>query len=693
MLSLPDTNAAPAGPVPAWRDGGAVPPGAADPVAQVGAALAASELLQAVAGVRRDGGRSLALGEAPVRALSPEEVAGLERQGNSCPDWSRVRVADGFDWRAVRGSRFHGDVLLGRFGRPVRVAEGVSLPSGVVNSTVVDGVVGHDALVQDVRLLANYVVGPEALVFDCGTVSCGDATAFGNGAVLPVGPETGGRDVAVYAEIGLDGATAVARSPARQGLPDRYGAAVAEYAARARSARGVVGRGAALRGTPRVENAFVGPHARVDGATLLADSTLLSGRDEPAQVLTGACVSRSLLQWGSRVATLAVVERSVLLEHAHAERHAKVTNSIIACNSGVEAGEVTSSLVGPFVNFHHQALLISALWPEGKGNVSYGANVGSNHTGRAPDQEFLPGEGTFLGLGVNVKYPSDFSRAPYSIIACGVTTLPQKLALPFSLVSLPAARFPDVSPAYNQIIPAWLLTDNLYALRRNEGKYRSRNRARRTPLEFEVFRPHTIDLMRDACRRLAAVGRVKEVYTERDLDGVGKNYLLEAHRQAALDAYRFFIRSYALLGLLGHLRALPAGGAHRAPGHVLVTPTDAWPWEYQRRLLHDELGCREVVPALRELPGVLETIARAVERAKAKDDERGPGVIPDYAAVHVPAAQDPIVRQAWEEARSARRQVEALIGQLGGGAGSQGPLPGSARQTRPPGERGSRAAG
>src|SRR5947207_10027121 len=120
---------------------------------------------------------------------------------------------------------------------------------------------------------------------------------------------------------------------------------------------------------------------------------------------------------------MAVVDRSVLTEHSHAERHGKVTASIIGPNSGVGGGEVTSSLVGPFVGFHHQALLIAALWPEGKGNVAYGANAGSNHTSRAPDQEFRPGEGAFLGLGVNIKFPADFSQAPYTVLAPGITTL------------------------------------------------------------------------------------------------------------------------------------------------------------------------------------------------------------------------------------------------------------------------------
>jgi hypothetical protein len=642
------------------------PAGAAarpDPVAAVRDALAASAFLRTLAAVRADGGRAFALGATPLRALTPEEVHALERQSNSCPDWSRVRVADGFDVRAVRSSRFHGDVVLGRFAGTAAVADGVRLPCGVVGSTVVDCAIGHDALVQDVRLLANYVVAPGAVLFDCGSITCGGNTAFGNGTALPVGVETGGREVAVYADLDLDTAAAVARAAGRPDLVRAYRAAVAEYAAAASSARGVVGPAAVVRGTPRVENVYLGPHARVDGATVVADSTLLGDADEPVQVLSGACVRRSLLQGGSRVSTLAVVERAVLLEHAHADRHAKVADSIIAGNSGVEAGEVTSSLVGPFVNFHHQALLIAAVWPEGKGNISYGANVGSNHTGKAPDQEFFPGEGTFLGLGVNIKYPSDFSRAPYTIVACGVTTLPQKLALPFALVSLPAVRFPSVSPAYNQITPAWLLTDNLYALKRNEAKYRDRNRSRRARLEFEVFRPAIIDLMRDACRRLEGVTAVKEFYTDRDIPGVGKNYLLEADRTAAVTAYRFHIRSYALLALLRRLGALPAG--ERAAGRLLALPSEAPAWEHARRILHDELGYTEVVPALRELPDMLDEVARAVERSKARDDERGPGVIADYDAVHVPAAEDRLVRQTWEEARALRRQAEEVIAQLG----------------------------
>lgn len=100
-----------------------------------------------------------------------------------------------------------------------------------------------------------------------------------------------------------------------------------------------------------------------------------------------------MLQWGAHVDQMAIVEEAVLCEHSHVDKHGKLLGSLLGANSGVSEGEVSASLVGPFVGFHHQALLIAAMWPAGKGNVGYGANVGSNHTSKAPDQEIRPGEG------------------------------------------------------------------------------------------------------------------------------------------------------------------------------------------------------------------------------------------------------------------------------------------------------------
>jgi hypothetical protein len=635
-----------------------------DLASRVRAAAQSSDLAQAVSAVNQDGGLHFALGSVAVRGLTQEEVAQLERLGNSADDWSRVRVADPFDPKTLRRNSFHGDVVLGSFSKPVRINETIELPSGLSNSTIVNSLVGHDALVRDVHLLANYVIASGVVLANCGSITATGPTAFGNGKELPVGLETGGREVAVYAEIDVETSAQVARWRDDSSRLAQYAEAVSQYVAQVRCDRGIVASGAVVRDTTTVRNSFIGSYARVEGATLLADSTLLSGEKEPVSVQSGACVTQSLLQWGSHVTTMAIVDRSVLTEHSHVERHGKLTDSILGPNSGVAEGEATSCLLGPFVGFHHQALLIAVLWPEGKGNVGYGANVGSNHTGKAPDQEFRPGEGAFLGLGVNIKFPSDFTRAPYSMIASGVSTLPQKITFPFSLINAPFTQHAGISPAYNEIIPAWLLTDNMYTLRRNEGKYKARNKARRSRFTFDVFRPDTVDLMRDAAGRLESVTHVKELYVDSDLEGLGKNYMLEVYRQPAIEAYRFYMRHYALLGLKCRAELLLGTRDRHSVGELLTSPSDEPLWEHQRRILHDEFHMMDVAAALRQLPAMLEKVAGDVEQSKAKDDRRGTKIIDDYGHVHAPAAEDSFVRQTWQETRRLVSELEELIGQL-----------------------------
>ena len=55
--------------------------------------IAQSEFVQTMRAARRDGGRTLALGETPLRPLFRHEITQLEYQGNSSPDWSRRRGA------------------------------------------------------------------------------------------------------------------------------------------------------------------------------------------------------------------------------------------------------------------------------------------------------------------------------------------------------------------------------------------------------------------------------------------------------------------------------------------------------------------------------------------------------------------------------------------------------------------------
>jgi hypothetical protein len=598
-----------------------------------------------------------------TRKLKPEEIRVLKKQGNHCDDWNALRVAAGFDPRRVWSSRFIGTCVLGAFKATVRPVEGeTELPSGVYGSTVADSEIGNDCLVQDTGLLSRVVVRRGAVVFRAGAVTGSAGCTFGNGREIPIGIETGGREVAAFAELTIPVAEAVADGRADRAGIEAYGRFVRAYTSLCTVPFAVVDEGAVIRFAAEVRDSYIGPHSVVDGAARVENTAVLSSSEEPARLSDGAWVRNSCVQWGCEVTSMSIVDDSVLCEHSHVERHGKVTASIIGPNTGVAEGEVTSCLLGPFVGFHHQALLIAALWPEGKGNIGYGANVGSNHTSKAPDQEIRCGEGTFFGLGVNIKFPSDFTSAPYSIISTGVDTLPQRLEFPFSLINKPSQIFTGLSPAYNEIFPGWVLSDNIYMVRRNEGKYAKRNKARRTAFDFEVFRPELMDKLVRARDRLRAVTAVREFYTDRDIPGLGKNVMTEKSRLKGLEAYDFHIRHYALSGLYRRLERMRQDGKKPGPGvPAAADPADAR-WEHERSLLAaGGLAERPLRENLETLSDMRLRIARQVQTSKEKDDSRGRHILQDYAETHPPADRDGFVESEREAAVAFQSEIESLV--------------------------------
>jgi len=631
----------------------------------VGGLLETSSFLASLRELKAAKGKSRLFGNR-VRPLTREEIVVLESRGNICSDWSRILVVDGFTPSRVAGTVFAGDCVVGAFGdEAVPVGTSVSLPSGIYGSTIVSCEIGDGCLVSGVGVLSNYLLRERSVVFKSGAVTASRACAFGNGREIAIGIETGGREVLSFAELTIPLAAAVATRRGDREFQEAYRAFAKTYIEACGAPFGVIERNGLIRNTSAVEDVYVGEGVGIDGATLVQNCSLLGTAEERTVVGHGAFVRNSCLQYGCEVTSMAIVDDSVLTEHSHVERHGKVTQSIIGPNTGVAEGEVTASLIGPFVGFHHQAMLIAALWPEGKGNVAYGANVGSNHTSKAPDQEIWCGEGFFFGLGVNVKFPSDFTGAPYGLIATAVDTLPQKVTYPFSLINKPDRVHEGVPSAYNEIFPGWVLSDNLYAVLRNEGKYKKRNKARRTAFVFDVFRKDIIEMMVAARDRLDGVSPVKKLYTDGDIPGLGKNFMLESSRMKGIETYNFFIEYYALQGLAARVTLLLGRGEMGGVESIYEDATDDPNWEYRRSLLHSEGHSeRSAAENFERLVEIHEWIARETQRSKERDDIRGKSIIVDYAETNTQAPDDAFVKETWERTARVKAELGALIARL-----------------------------
>ncbi|MBU1077017.1 MAG: DUF4954 family protein [Spirochaetes bacterium] len=619
--------------------------------------LSSSELIRSIESVKK---RSKAI-EKEVKALTKEQIDQLKKNNNYSSDWKKVKAAPSVNIEKIRNNIFSGKVFICSNKGKSSFKE-LSLEYGIYNSTLQDCVIDKDVLIKDVGLLKNYYTGANTLLMNSMMISADVKTDFGNGRIISVGMETGGRDIASYAELTVEEAQKLALSRNDKEFLKSYDAFISEYKKKIKCEKGIILDSAKVINNKAVINTFIGPHAVVSGCTLVRNCTILSNKEEVSVLEDGVYVKDSIIQWGVEVSSMGIVDNSVLTEHSHVLRHGKVTNSIIGPNSGIAEGEVTSSLLGPFVGFHHQSLMIAALWGEGKGNVGYGANVGSNHTSKAPDQEIFPGEGLFFGLGVNIKFPANFRKAPYTIIATGVRTLPQKVEFPFSLINTPAHILEEVSPAYNEIIPAWILSDNIYTIKRNEGKYIKRNKARRTQFQFEVFRPDIIDLMINARARLEDPKCIiKDIYFDKDIKGLGKNYLFEVNRIKAIDSYTFYIRYYALKGLMKRVREFARTSNNRITWNTIKDSSNEKRWQHEKNILFLEFGEKHNIKNLLDTFLEMETkIALDVSLSKEKDDTRGRKIIDDYDLSHISAKDDAFVRNMYNELDTIKKELAAI---------------------------------
>mmetsp|Transcript_9193 Transcript_9193/g.17902 ORF Transcript_9193/g.17902 Transcript_9193/m.17902 type:complete len:437 (+) Transcript_9193:127-1437(+) len=431
------------------------------------------------------------------------------------------------------------------------------------------------------------------------------------------------------------------------------------------------------------------------------------------------------MQWNATISDNSKINNVLMMEHSHCGPSSILESTIMGPDTHASAGEIHASVFGPNTNAHHQSLLVGVLWPLGRGNVAYGANVGSNHTGRLPDQECTAGEGIFWGLSCIVKLPIDLSLAPYSMVAAGTTLTPQRITMPFSLIVESSSSSVGNSRSRNDIAPGWVLQHTPYTLVRNDKKYATRRKATRHKdyTGWKILRPATVERCRVARNRLMASLPTKnhKCTPLQSVSGIGECQLTERSRDGGIKAYNNCIQLYSLQGFLTWLskneallgssnsetdvsisrireefRTTHGAGPTQNSSVVIDWPPFPWDvdnnidsgneqkqeWEYQRKILMEEFPIHRdenldddaelllVLPWIRNLLNTLvdleKDFAERVAKSKRRDDTRGAAIIPGYTEFHVAAESDPVIADVREKAKTTEQLVQKLLNKIKG---------------------------
>lgn len=402
------------------------------------------------------------------RNLTSEEVSLLERQGNRAGDWTRVRVADGFCPECVVGSSFDGDVALGVI-VPGRHTDGdLALREGVYNSVLADCMVGDHPAIHNVRMLSNYHVGDNVLLFNIDEMTCtGDPH---NVAWLEPMNENGGRRLLPASGMTVGDAYMWARYRGHRVFVKKLEQFTYDLMSTDEGRYGRIGDCCTIKNTQSLHNI-----------------TVRSSSNDPSRIDSCIALSDGVVGFGCTLEYGVIAARFLLGEHVHLEFGLRLNDTVVGDNSTLARCEVGNSLIFPAHEQHHNNSFLIAALVMGQSNVAAGGTIGSNHNSRTADGELAAGRGFWPGLCCSFKHSSRF--ASYCLLAKADYPAELDIKLPFALVNN------NIGKDQLEVMPAYWWMYNMYALDRNSRKFAKRDKRcyKAQHIEFDSLAPDTAE--------------------------------------------------------------------------------------------------------------------------------------------------------------------------------------------------------
>ena len=445
------------------------------------------------------------------RHLRSDEIAALVQNANTTSDWDKIWVTDEFDPRMVRNNIFQGTVRIGRVSDNGLQFHDLRLQIGITNSTVHSCDIGNDCAIHDVHYLSHYIIGDRCMLFNIHEMSTTDHSKFGNGVIkdgesesvrvaLQIMNETGSRSV--YPFDGMIAADAYlwAKYIDDEPLQRRLREITQESVDHRRGYYGTVGEGCVIKTSSIIKDAKIGAACYIKGASKLKNITINSSEKEPTQIGENVILVNGIVGYGCRIFYSSTAVKFVLGNNSALKYGARLIDSVLGDNSTISCCEVLNNLIFPAHEQHHNNSFLVAACVMGQSNMAAGATIGSNHNSRTNDNELVAGRGFWPGLCTSLKHSSVF--ATYTLLAKAAYPAELNVRLPFCLVSNnPAAGILELRPAF------WWL-HNMYALARNNWKYRTRDKrvTKVQNIEFATFAP-------DSMEEAIAARKILEIWT------------------------------------------------------------------------------------------------------------------------------------------------------------------------------------
>ncbi|NND09132.1 MAG: DUF4954 family protein [Saprospiraceae bacterium] len=414
------------------------------------------------------------------RNLSNDEIISLEKQGCFCKDWSFVLVSESFTTDNIHQVRFEGEVKLGL------LKDQPSGSSGLYYSFLKDCEIGDMVYISQVGRLEGYVIEKEVTIENVSSLMVEGETSFGNGFEVEVLNEGGGRELLLFDRLSSQIAYLMVFYRHEQEMIAQLENLIQDYSQSKRSSRGKIESGCLIRDVQTIRNVNFGPEARIIGAQLLEEGTIVSCKEDPARIGDGVIAKKFIIHSGSRVDSGAILETCFVGQGVRIGKQFSAESSVFFANCEGFHGEAVSLFAGPYTVTHHKSsLLIAGMFSFF--NAGSGTNQSNHMYKLGPLHQGILERGSKTGSFAYLLWPSRIGA--FTVVMDKHSSNFDTSEFPFSYLTTENGKS-ILTPAMN------LFT---VGTRRDSDKWPNRDR-RKDPdkldlIRFELFSPYIVAKM------------------------------------------------------------------------------------------------------------------------------------------------------------------------------------------------------
>lgn len=484
------------------------------------------------------------------RNLTQKEIERLVAAGCEADDWGTV-FTDAPEVDHICRVRFSGTVRFGRFDRVFEFPGGLRKHAGIRDATLHNVTVGDDCLIENVsNYIANYSIGHDTVLENVDLVLTDGPCRFGNGVVVSVMNETGGREVKIYDRLSAQIAYVMAMYRHRPELVKALDAMVDDYALKQESSVGSIGSHVTIRNTRFLSGVRLGDYAVLSGVNRLRNGSVNSNEAAPVTISHGVIADDFIISSGSHITDNTTLTRCFIGQACHFGHGYSASDSLFFSNCQGENGEACAIFAGPFTVTHHKStLLIAGLFSFM--NAGSGSNQSNHMYKLGPIHQGILERGSKTASDSYILWPSRVGA--FSLVMGRHVNHSDTTALPFSYL-IEQQNTTYLAPGVNLRSVGTI---------RDAQKWPKRD-ARKDPdrldcINFNLLSPYTIQKMFKGIKLLQNLqyssGELSDVYAFHSAK------IRNSSLRKGIELYRTAITKFLGNSIIKKLENLPAGAS------------------------------------------------------------------------------------------------------------------------------------